>query len=380
MIKSYKFKIRRPSKRIVQSFEQTLDVCREIYNAGLQERRDAWKLNRINISYYEQQKQLTDLKQIREDLRQTHSTVLRSPLLRLDKTFQSFFNRCRKGGKVGFPRFKSNSRFNSFTFPEPKGFSLDGNRLKLSRIGSVRIHLSRKIEGKIKTCTIKREIDKWFVVFAVETVERVLPKTGEQVGIDVGIESFITLSNGTQVENQRSFEKIERKLRIAQRSVSRKVKGSNSRKRAWLNVKKLYQKTTNQRRDFLHKVSTDLIKRYDLIAIEKLNIEGLSKGFLSKSIKDVAWGVFFEMLRYKAESAGRKLIEVNPSRTSQTCICGEVVKKSLKVRHHKCLKCGYENHRDILSAIIILNRAVGQTVEELTYANRQSVSSKSTNS
>jgi putative transposase len=353
--KSFKFRIY-PTKSHIEKLEMTLDLCRELYNAALQERRDAWNLNRISISYEEQSNQLPEIKMIREDLKFVYAQVLREPLRTLDKAFRAFFDRIKRNVKAGFPRFKSASRFNSFCYPQ-NGFSLTGNKLQLSKIGTIKIKLSRSVIGKIKTCTIKREIDKWFVIFAVETIAETLPKTGKKVGIDAGIESFITLSDGVQIENFKYFEKTHKKLRVAERRVSRRRKGSNRRKKAALQLCKIHRKIKNQRSDFQHKISTHLIKTYDLIAIEKLNILGMSKGILAKQIHDVAWSGFFRKLKYKAENAGKSVVEVNPSGTSQTCICGETVKKSLSVRWHKCDACGLSEHRDIVSAQVILQRA-----------------------
>ena len=159
-------------------------------------------------------------------------------------------------------------------------------------------------------------------------------------------------------------------MKRAQRKVSRRKKFSNRWKKAAIQVSKIHAKIRNQRQDFQHKLSTKLVEDFDLIAIEKLNVKGLAKSKLSKQINDVAWGNFFSMLRYKAENADKKLVEVNPNGTSQTCICGEKVEKTLKVRTHQCDKCGLNEHRDIVSAKVILQRAVGQTVKASTYANR----------
>ncbi len=373
--KSFKFRIY-PSKAQTLILENTLDLCRELYNAALQERRDAWKLNKVFISYLSQQNQLPEIRKSREDLNSVYSQILQDVLKRVDKNFQMFFDRLSKGKKAGKPRFKGQNRFNSFCYPQ-KGFWLKDNKLTLSKIGNIKIKLSRNVIGKVKTCTVKREIDKWFVVFSVETFAETLPKTGKQIGIDAGIESFMTLSDGTQIENFRFFESSQKKLRVAQRRVSRRKKFSNRWKKAQKQVAKIHAKIRNQRADFQHKISTQLIKEFDLIAIEKLNILGLSKGILSKQINDVAWSGFFEMLRYKAENADKKLIEVNPSGTSQTCICGEAVKKKLNIRVHHCDKCGYENHRDIVSAQVILKLGLGHSLKDVTYANMQSVSLES---
>ena len=375
-MKAFKFKIKRPSKAIVQKFENTLDLCRELYNAGLQERRDAWKLNRISISYQDQQNQLPEIKAVRDDVRLVYSQVLQSALKRLDKTFKAFFSRVKKGERAGFPRYKGNNRYDSFTFPQANGcFRLDGNNLYLSKIGKVKIHLSQTMIGKVKTCTIKREVSGWFVIFTVETDKEILPKTGKSIGIDAGIENFMTLSNGEQIENFKYFETSQKRLRVAQRSVSRKKKGSQSRKQAVIQLKKIHQRIKNRRNDFAHKVSTRLVKDFDVIAIEDLNIKGLAKGILAKQIHDVAWHSFFQKLEYKAECAGRKLIKVNPNYTSQTCLCGRREKKTLANRWHHCLECGLSIHRDILSSRIILS--LGQSGKELTYLNRESVSLES---
>lgn len=374
-MKAYKFKIKRPNQKIVQRFEQTLELCRELYNSALRERIDAYKINKCSITYRNQQNQLPEIKAIRDDLNSVYSQVLQDALKRLDKTFKAFFQRLKSGEKAGFPRFKGHNRYDSFTYPQASGcFRLEGNNLFLSKIGKVKIHLSQNVLGKVKTCTIKKEIDSWFVIFTVETENVLLEKTGQFIGMDAGIESFMTLSNGEQIPNFKYYEKAQKELRRKQRSVSRKKKGSQLRKDAVIQLKKIHAKIKNQRNDFAHKLSTKLVREFDVIAIERLNILGMSKGILSKQIYDVAWNSFFQKLKYKAENAGKSVIEVNPNGTSQTCLCGEPVKKDLSVRQHHCVHCGYSNHRDIVSAKIILNRALGQNAENKSVpSNRGSV-------
>lgn len=375
-MKAFKFKIKRPSKAIVAKFENTLNLTRELYNAALQERIGAYKECQISLNYYSQANQLIEIKESRTEFENIHSQILQAVLKRLDKTFKAFFNRVKRGEKAGFPRFKGKNFFNSFCFPQ-SGFRLDGNNLHLSKIGKVKIHLSQKMLGKVKTCTIKREVSGWFVIFTVETEREILPITGESVGIDAGIENFLTLSNGEQIENFKYFEASQKEVRCKQRSVSRKKKGSKSRKDAIINLRKTHEKIKNQRNDFAHKLSTRIIKEFDVIAIEDLNILGMSRGILSKQIHDVAWNSFFQKLEYKAECAGKKLVKVNPNGTSQTCICGEKVEKTLAQRWHHCLECGLSIHRDIVSAKVVLQRAVGQTAETLTWAVTSSVVSES---
>ena len=282
-MKAFKFKIKRPSKTVVQKLDNTLDLTRELYNSALQERIGAYKERQISLNYYSQANQLAEIKEVCPELNNVHSQILQDVLKRLDKTFKAFFGRVKRGEKAGFPRFKGKNFFNSFCFPQ-SGFFLDGDKLTLSKIGKVKIHLSQTMLGKVKTCTVKKEVSGWFVVFTVETEKEVLPKTGLQVGIDAGIESFMTLSNGEQIENFKYFESAEKKLRRKQRSVAGKKKGSKSRKDAVINLRKTHEKIKNQRNDFAHKVSTKLVKEFDVIAIENLNILGMSKGILAKQI------------------------------------------------------------------------------------------------
>lgn len=374
-MQAYKYKVRTPNKQTVTKLENHLFLCAELYNAALQERRDAYKLNRVSLNYFDQANQLSDIKEVREDLNNVHSQVLQDVLKRVDKTFKSFFARIKRKEKAGFPRFKSAKKFDSFCFPQ-SGFKLNGDKLTLSKIGSVRLRLSRPIEGRIKTCTIKREVSGWFVVFTVENEVRPLPKTKKSVGLDAGIESFVTLSDGTQIENFKYYESTQKQLRKAQRKVSRRKKGSNSRRKAVVILRKIHKKIYNQRNDFQHKVSTHLISQYDLIVIEKLSILGMSRGILSKQVNDLSWSSFFQKLKYKAENADKTLIEVNPAYTSQDCSrCGNRVKKDLSVRVHHCLKCGLKIHRDTNAAINILK--AGQAFETSTYRNTDCVVSES---
>ncbi len=364
--KNFKFRIY-ANKTVSQKLEQTLFLCRDLYNCALRERIDAYTINKISLNYYDQANQLSEIKSTNPEYKDVHSQVCQDVLKRLEKSFQGFFRLIKQGVKAGFPRFKSANRFDSFCFPQ-SGFSLIGNRLTLSKIGKVKIKFSREMNGKVKQCRIKQECGKWFVMFTVETSAQPLEKTGKHIGVDVGIENFANLSDGTQVDNWKYYEQSQKKLRLCQRSVSRKKKGSGCRRKAVLNLRKIHQKIKNQRADFQHKLSTHLVKEFDLIAIEKLNILGLSKSILSKQVHDASGSSFFGMIRYKAECADKELKEVSPNYTSQTCLCGHREKKTLAVRWHNCLKCGLSIHRDILSAKIILKLAEGHSLESLKWA------------
>lgn len=351
--KAYRFRISKPSKIVLTRLEQTLYLCRSLYNASLQERRDAYQINRVSINYQAQQNQLPEIKVTNPEYKDIHSQVLQNVLKRVERAFDGFFRRIKTKQTAGFPRFKGANRYDSFCYPQ-SGFSLTGDGLQLSKIGKVKIKLSRNVVGRIKTCTIKKEIDKWFVIFTVETMPEPFEKTGKQIGIDAGIENFVTLSDGTQIDNWKYYESSQKQLRRVQRSVARKKKGGQNRKKAVLKLRKIHRQIKNRRADFQHKLSTHLVKEFDLIVIENLSILGLSRGILSKQVHDVSWSSFFNMLDYKAENAGRQLLKVNPAFTSQTCLCGNREKKSLSQRQHKCSVCGYSNHRDIVASEIIL--------------------------
>jgi putative transposase len=372
MRRSYKFRIY-PTKVQLERLDNSLDLLRDFYNAALQERRDAWRLNRIRITCFDQIRQAPEIRNITNpEYKAVQAQTLNQTLRKLDKAFQGFFRRVKAGRSPGFPRFKGKGFFNSIIY-NGEGYRFRGNKLNLSLIGDLKIKLSRPIEGTIKEVIAKREGSKWYVVLSCDSVpEHLLEPTGKNVGLDVGIESFATLSDGTQIDNSRYYESAQKKLRVAVRRVARRAKGSNRRRKAVAILRSVHQKTFNQRHDFQHKISTDLIANNDLIAVEKLNILGMSKGILSKQIHDASWSSFFHMLRYKAESAGRKLVEVDPRGTSQRCTCGETVKKGLSVRWHHCSKCGLSNHRDIVSAQIILS--LGLSGQDLTYRATESVS------
>ena len=377
IIKAYKFRLQ-VSKTINAKLENTLNLCRDLYNSALRERKDAWTINRININRFDQDKQLPEIKQTNPEYKDVHSQVLQDVLKRLDKSFRGFFRRVKANQKAGFPRFKGKNRFDSFCYAQ-SGFSLSGNKLQLSKIGIVKLKLSREIIGKVKTLTIKQECGKWFAIFTVETSTQPLPKTGELVGLDAGISAFLTLSDGTQIDNFKYYESTQKKLRVAQRRVARRATGSNQRRKAVMQLKKIHQKIRNRRNDFQHKVSTYLVKQFDVICIEKLSILGLSRGILSKQVNDVAWSAFFDKLRYKVANTDKQLIEAAPHFTSQDCSsCGNRVKKDLSVRVHYCLQCGLVLDRDINAAINIKNSALGQSVKDLKWAVAPCLSLEST--
>ncbi len=356
MQKAYKYRIY-PSKAQQRQLEQTLGCCCELYNAALQERREAWRVKKESINYHAQAIQLPEIKAVREDIRGLHSQVLQDVLKRLDKTFNAFFRRVKAGEKPGFPRFRSRSRYNSFTFPQ-SGFAIESGKLKLSKIGKVKIKLHRPMAGKIKTLTITRTATgKWFAGFPVECVAEPMPMILTTTGVDLGLKEFAVLSNGEAIPNPKFFRRDEKRLVKAQKKLSAAKKGSSERRKQRKVVAQVHERITNKRREFAHQESRKLVNRFAVIVFEKLNIKGMLKNHcLAKSIADAAWRQLVQFTTYKAESAGRCVVQVNPRYTSQACSgCGELVGKDLRVRIHDCKGCGLVLDRDHNAALNILS-------------------------
>jgi putative transposase len=349
---AYRFRLY-PTRQQAALFEQTLGLCQELYNAALQERRDAWRISRESVGFAAQSAQLPAVKEARPELNGVYSQVLQDTLHRVDKTFKAFFARVRRKEKPGFPRFRPRSRYDSFTYPQ-LGFSLQGTKLSLSKIGRVNIKLHRRIEGTVKTLTVKREAGKWYACFSVEREPKPMPANPESVGVDVGLTAFATLSDGTEIPNPRYYRQAQTRLRRAQRRVARRKKGSHRRRKAVLLLQKAHAHVRNQRADFHHKISRWLVDNFGVIAVEDLNVKGLASGMLAKSVADVGWSAFLQKLVYKAEDAGRELWKVDPRGTSQRCVCGANVPKDLSQRWHECQSCGLSVGRDHASALEIL--------------------------
>jgi putative transposase len=331
------------------------EACR-LYNAALQERRDAWK-QRVSINYYTQANQLQEIRAA-GDLGLANFSCCQDILRRVNKAYEAFFGRVKRGEKAGYPRFKSRRRFDSITFPSyGDGIRLNDNMLRVQGIGQVEVKLHRPMDGKIKTVTVKRECGKWYACFSVACDSKPLPANLHEIGIDVGLEKFATMSDHKSVPNPRWYQKAEAKLRRAQRKVARRKKGSRRRCKAVQLLQKIHQGIKNQRNEFQHKLTFWLVQNFGLIGVEDLNVRGLAGGMIAKSVHDVAWASFFSKLAYKAENAGRTLKAINPRGTSQTCTCGAAVWKELSDREHVCTVCGLIAPRDVVSAQVILQRA-----------------------
>jgi putative transposase len=376
--KAYKFRLH-PTKKQIGTLEWTLRRCKEMYNCALQERKEAYQLCGVAVSYRMQADQLPAIKQLREEYQDIHSQVQQDVLKRLDKAFDAFCRRVKNGQTPGYPRFKSGDRYDSFTYPQG-GYEIRGGRLSLSKIGHIKIKMHRQIKALIKTCTIKREGEQWYAVFATEyefDPSKTFHPSEEEIGIDLGVTSFAVLSNGASIANPRFYRHAEEHIKEAHRVIHRRKKGSRRRWRAKKALSRLYRKVRNRRRDFLHKTSRKLVNEYGTLVFEDLQIDNMTKapnpkpdeagkylangaaakGGLNKSILDAGWGAFITITRNKAEEAGCTVVKVAPHQTSQACSsCGCIVEKDLSVRWHSCPHCGTELDRDHNAAKNILHR------------------------
>ena len=357
--KTFRFRIF-PSKAQTTKLENTLDLCRDLYNSALQERREAYKLNKISLNYHNQANQLKEIKQTNLEYREIYSQVLQDVLKRVDKAFQNFFRRVKsKQSKVGFPRFKGKFRYNSFTFTQ-SGFTLTNSKLTLSKIGKIKIKLHRQIIGKAKTLTISRDLcGKWFACFSVETMQETLKPTNKAIGIDCGLKTFATLSDGNKIDNPRFFKRDEKRLAVSQRRFSEQPKVSKERNKKRKIVAKIHAKIRNRRNNFAHQESRKLVNSFDLIFFESLNVSGMMKSHhLNKAIADVSWNQMIGFTTYKAEYAGKICKTVNPRHTSTDCHnCGHRQKLTLDRRIFDCPSCHISIDRDFNASLNIL--AVG---------------------
>jgi putative transposase len=381
MKKTFQYRLY-PSPSQERALEATLETCRCFYNSLLAERKDAYQQEGRSVTKTEQLRRVKEEKASNPEAF-IHSHVLQLVVADVEKAFAAFFRRVLAGEKPGYPRFKGYGRFASFGLKEVgNGFKVDGRRLKVSGIGRIGVRWHRPIEGTIKTVRITRKADGWYASFAVETEVSPIPETetmpGEApgacsagaegvagarqeqvVGVDVGIASLLTTSNGEHVQNPNWYRAQERKLRVASRRVCRRKKGGRNRRKAVRRLAKVHQRTHNRRKDFLNKVVHGLLMRYDAIAIEDLSVRNMVRNpHLSKSILDAGWGYLVSHLVFKAACAGKQVELVNPAYTSKTCsCCGEpFCEFTLAVRWVRC-PCGLSMDRDENAAQNILNRS-----------------------
>ena len=383
--KTYKYRLKLTSAQAA-SLATVLWRCRELYNAGLEERKAAWEKCGVSVTYYDQAAQLPDIKDGRPEYREINAQVLQDVLRRLDKAFAAFFRRVQAGktGKaeeppraVGYPRFQGQNRYNSFTYPqvgEHGGTRLDNGLLVLSKIGRLAIRWHRPLAGIPKAVTISKEADGWYAcISCAEVPAQPLPLTGRETGIDVGLKVFLITADVEVIENPRHDRKAERALKKAQRRVVRRKKGSKRRRKAVQQLRRKQQKVQRWRCTFHQKTALLLVHGYDIIYLEDLRVANMVRNhYLAKSISDAGWYAFRTILEAKAAWAGRQVVAVPPAYTSQDCSgCGERVPKSLSVRTHICPSCGLVLDRDENAAMNILR--AGQARQALTWVVAPSV-------
>jgi putative transposase len=355
-IKTFEFKLR-TNKCFVEACERELEHSRHIYNAALAERISCYQITGVSLGYVEQSRHLTEARSLPE-VKSHLRAIQQDALERLDEAFEGFFRRIKNGEKSGFPRFKGKDRYHTFSqkYEKVRPCPIKGDKLTVPGVGTCRVRLSRPIEGQCKQLRITHRVDGWYALIVCEIPKPApLPPTGQTVGVDVGVTSFATLSTGEEIENPRHLKNAMDNLKRQQRWFSRKKKGSKRRAKQRIIVAKAHLKVARCRKDFHHKISTDLVRRFDAITVEDLNIRGMVKNHrLAQAISDVAWGSFFTITKRKAENAGRTFERVDPRYTSQICSdCGHKQKMPLAVRIYECARCGFVIGRDHNSAITI---------------------------
>ena len=349
-----------PNKEQTEKLEFALDTCRQAYNIMLGELRDQIIIDKNMI-----QSILPDLKICEPRFREVYSKTLQYECYKLFSNLSALSALKKQDRKVGVLRFKGKKFFDTMTYNQ-SGFELkhtfkEKGRLQLSKIGNIKIKLHRVPKGNIKQITIKRINNKWFAFLISDGIIKL--EHGDKVlGIDLGINHYLVDSEGNKVEHPKLYEKTQNILKVAHKNLSRKRKGSKNRLKARKQLSRVYERLTNQRNDFLQKITTDLIRKCKIIIVEDLNIKSMmeQKYFNAKNIADSSWNKFIQMLSYKAENSGVQIIKVNPKDTTKTCSnCGHVQKMPLWVRIYKCENCLFEMCRDENSAINIKQKGLG---------------------
>ena len=359
-MKSFKYRLF-PTKAQRTLLNQTLELCRWVYNKTLETRKNAWEQNQESLSLFETNKLLTTWKVDKPELKAVHSQVLQNAQERVDLAFKAFFRRVKSGETPGHPRFKGFGRYDSFTFKQ-SGFKLN-KKLFASKVGDIKINVHRPIEGTVKTLTLHQDrVGSWYACFSCESEPHPLSPSLEVVGVDLGLSTFATLSNGETIERQGWMKQDEKQLKRLQRKVEKLDKGTPERAKAIKALNHIHTRIKNRRNNFAHQESRKLVNRYGLIVFEKLDIQDLqSNGYrsINRSISDAAWNQFVTKTSVKAEEAGRGIALIDPKGTTQECSgCGKIVPKDLSVRVHECSHCGLKICRDLNAARNILSRGL----------------------
>ncbi len=369
MLRTYRYRLY-PTARQRLALEGQLAFACELYNAALEQRRDAWRRGRHSINLFAQFRDLTEVRALGVGPSGMSCFAMRDPLRRLDWAFAAFFRRLKAGQAPGYPRFRARRRYDSLSWD---GWHLREGRLALQGIGhlKVRWHRSLPDDADLRTVTVRRRAGRWYVGFALARPKPVpLRSTGQVVGLDLGVTTFAALSTGEQLAGPRALRAARRHLRVAQRRLSRRARRSHRRRKAGLLVARLHERVYNVRRDHAFKLANDLVRRFDVIYVEALNLKGLTRGRLETH--DQGWGAFLTILTDKAAEAGRSVIAVDARNTSQWCsACGALVPKPLGERWHRCA-CGYQADRDVNAARNLLR--LGESRQVSTWSTGTCVS------
>ena len=383
--RAYKFRIYPDATRQAE-IDERLVLAQQFYNKILEKSIASYKNGKTKISMAQFNRFVKEIIQEDKKYLKLYSQTRCEIEYRLLKAYQNFFRRIKEGNKkAGFPRFRSRDRYKSITYPQDNGsFSIRNGRLRVSRIGTIKIELHRNIEGTIKTLAIKREGKDYYAIFTtINNIKVPEVKNTNPVGIDLGLDSFVAISDGTKIEKPKFMQQKRKKIARWQRIVARRRKGSKRRERAKARLQKAYEYSTNQSDDYLHKLSDILVKSgYTSFAVEDLNIQNMVKNNrFAGSIQDASWNRFIQMLSYKAESAGMKVIKVDARNTSKECSnCGNIQEMPLSMREYNCSRCGMRLDRDINASINILKRAtLGQRGSHAQGENRQYISTGNAN-
>ena len=360
--RAYKFKIY-PDATRQEEIDERLILAQQFYNMLLEKSIKSYKNGKTKVSMAQFNRFVKEIIQEDKKYLKLYSQTRCEIEYRLLRAYQNFFRRIKEGNKkAGFPRFRSRDRYKSITYPQDNGsFSIKRGRLRVSRIGTMPINLHRKIEGTIKTLAIKREGRNYYVVLTT-TKEIKVPnvKNVNPVDIDMGLNSFVVLSDGAKIQKPKFAKKAEKHIARWQRIVARRQKGSKRREKAKLKLQKKWEDVSSQSNDFAHKLSTKLVDSgYTSFAVEDLRIQNMAKNHrLAQSIQNSSWNGFIQMLSYKAESAGMNAIKADPRDTSKECSnCGNIQDMPLSAREYNCSRCGMRLDRDINASINILKRA-----------------------
>jgi len=370
IVKGYKFRLKTNTNLNIV-FSKIAGCCRFVYNHFLKQKIDLYDFNLMTLNYVDQANQLPDLKKKFVWLKETPSQTIQQSLKDLDQAYKNFFRRVAKGETPGFPKFKKRGFNDSFRFPQ--GVKIDGSRVFLPKIGYVKFYKSQEIEGKLKNTTVTREGKHWYIAFQVEyEKENPIHKSNSSIGIDMGIANFATLSTGKEYKPLNSFRKLENRLSVEQKKLSRKIKFSNNWKKQQRKVFKIHRKIADSRKDYLHQASTEISKNHAFVVLEDLKVSNMSKSVkgdiekpgknvkaksgLNKSILDQGWYNFRKMLEYKLKWLGGSIKLINPQNTSRKChVCGCIDKMNRQTQaNFECQKCGHSENADLNAAKNIL--------------------------